>query len=218
MTLFQIIEFLLRPKGKVSFLFALKPDARILDVGCGNNSPYRFKSILPNCTYTGIDIGEYNQTKPNLADGYIVVQPDAFSSEIAKLSNSFDAVVSSHNLEHCNDRQGTLSAMLESLKPGGLIYLSFPCEDSVNFPSRQGTLNYFDDSTHRDAPPSFDHLVSELTSSRFQVVYAERRYRPRVLWLFGCLAEPVSARKRRNLRGTWEYWGFESVIWAKKLN
>lgn len=217
MTLSQIIELLLRPKGKVSFLVALRPDANVLDVGCGNNSPYRFKKILPHCRYTGIDIGEYNQTKPNSADSYIITQPEAFTSEIAKLANSFDAVVSSHNLEHCNDRQGTLSAMLESLKPGGLIYLSFPCEESINFPNREGTLNYFDDSTHREAPPGFDDLISELTNGGFQVLYAERRFRPKVLSLFGRFVEPISARKRRNLRGTWEYWGFESIIWAKKL-
>ena len=210
----QIIELLLRPKGKVAFLVRLKADASILDIGCGNNSPYRFKKILPRCSYTGIDIGEYNQTKPNLADQYIITRPENLSGEIAKLTSSFDAVVSSHNLEHCNDRQEMLAAMLQSVKPGGLIYLSFPCQESIDFPKREGTLNYFDDPTHRVGPPNFDLLITELTRNGFQILYSERRYRPKVLWLFGCLFEPISARKRRNVRGTWEYWGFESIVWG----
>lgn len=216
MTPYLALSCALRRRGKVSFLRTLKPSSKILDVGCGNDSPYRFKRILPNCDYTGIDVGDYHQTKPNLADRYIITKPEDFAGEIAKISNEFDAVVSSHNLEHCNDRVETLSAMLRSVKPGGVIYLSFPCENSVNFPHRQGTLSYFDDATHRDTPPNFNDVMSELINSGFEVKFSAKRYRPAVLWLLGLFVEPISSKKRRVLKGTWEFYGFESVIWAKK--
>jgi hypothetical protein len=68
----------IRPNGKIDFLSSLPNNASILDVGCGNNSPYRTKRIVPNCVYTGIDVGDYNQTKPNKADGYIITSPENF--------------------------------------------------------------------------------------------------------------------------------------------
>ena len=51
----NIVSKLLRPYGKISFLSNLQHDAKILDVGCGNDSPYKIKSILPFSFYTGLD-------------------------------------------------------------------------------------------------------------------------------------------------------------------
>ncbi|MEM3334256.1 MAG: methyltransferase domain-containing protein [Thermoplasmata archaeon] len=45
---------------------------------------------------------------------------------IVELNQEYDAVISAHNLEHCNDRYGTLEAMLKVIKVGGKLYLSFP--------------------------------------------------------------------------------------------
>jgi SAM-dependent methyltransferase len=207
----------LRRRGKIAFLSRLHPDSSIFDVGCGSNSPYSTKQILPKCKYTGIDIGDHNQTKPNLSDRYIIAEPINFAGEIAKLTNTFDAVVSSHNLEHCNDRHGTLRAMLAALKPNGLIYVSFPCEPSTHFPKRKGCLNYYDDETHKYAPPAFDEVITELNSHGFEILFAARRYRPLILRLIGLCLEPLSQRKQQILTGTWEFYGFESVIWARKI-
>jgi SAM-dependent methyltransferase len=213
----RLVGSILRPNGKVAFLSELPPRARILDVGCGNNSPYNVKRILPECEYTGIDVGDYNQSKPNLADRYIVSSAEDFTNEILKLGASFDAVLSSHNLEHCDDRGGTFAAMLGSLRAGGRLYLAFPCEQSVRFPRRRGTLNYFDDATHKLEPPRFDELIADLKRNNFRVIFATRRHRPKILWLLGLICEPVSRASRKVLRGTWEYYGFESVICAEKL-
>jgi hypothetical protein len=67
MTLLDFVIKHLRPNGKVEFLSLLPDDAVILDVGCGNNSPYRVKRIIPNSNYTGIDVGDHEQKKPNRA-------------------------------------------------------------------------------------------------------------------------------------------------------
>ena len=207
----------LRKNGKIDFLSKLNANASILDVGCGNNSPFLTKKILPGCNYFGLDIGDYNQTKPLLADTYIVTTPQNFSYEISKFSESFDAIISSHNLEHCDDRKMTLDAMLNALKNGGKLFLSFPCEQSISFPKRGGTLNYYDDLTHKFSPPSFNEALISIRQKGFEVEYAERNYSPKILWLVGLVLEPLSRLRNKNMPGTWEYYGFESIIIAKKV-
>jgi SAM-dependent methyltransferase len=206
----------IRPNGKIDFLSSLPKRASILDVGCGNNSPIRIKKILPHCIYTGIDIGHYNQKNINVADSYIMCSPDKFSFEIYKFNNKFDAVISSHNIEHCNDRDETFKAMLKSLKVGGELFLSLPCEQSTLFPSRGGTLNYYDDPTHKHNPPNFNFLLSTLKKFEFEIVYSNKNYKPTLLWLIGAILEPYSKFMNKNMIGTWEYYGFESIIIAKK--
>ena len=191
--------------------------SKILDVGCGNNSPFYIKSNFPEFHYTGIDIGNYNQTKPLLADEYILTDSLGFADAISRHQNKFDAVISSHNLEHCEDRWATLQAMLSAVKPGGgMIFLAFPSEKSIEFPNRSRTLNYFDDLTHRGNPPDFDMVLSLIEDNGFSIDYSVRMYRPMVLRLLGFFQEPFARRKNIILQGTWSYYGFESIIWAKK--
>jgi len=129
----KIIKILFEPKYCLSkFLKIINHNGKLLDVGCGNNSPYLIKTKYPNIVYYGIDVDDYHQTKPNLADSYIVVKPEDFAETIEKLQENFDTVISSHNLEHCNDRDKTLDAIIKKLKSGGYLFLSFPTEKSEN--------------------------------------------------------------------------------------
>lgn len=205
-----------RRQGLYAFLTRLAPDASILDVGCGNDSSFNIKSCHPGFIYTGIDIGDYNQTKPRLADNYLLTTPEDFAGTIAGLPASFDAVVSSHNLEHCNDRDKTLKAMLKAIKPGGRLYLSFPCEASVGFPNRKRTLNYFDDQTHKGTPPKFDDVLRDIRDSGFEIERSIKRYRPTALRVIGLLQEPIARSRNDIMQGTWALYGFESIIWARK--
>ena len=216
MFFYKFLSVLLRKNGKISFIVKLDKNSTILDVGCGNNSPYRIKKLLPDCHYTGLDIDNYNQSKPNLANSYILTTPSEFASEIRNFNNTFDAVISSHNLEHCDDRDAVLLAMLNSLKVGGVIYMSFPCEKSVGFPSRTGTLNYYDDETHKFSPPKFKEILQILNKSGFEIQYASKNYSPLILRTIGFMLEPISKVKNKLMRGTWEYYGFETIIIAKK--
>ena len=202
--------------GKEAFLEQLNPDALILDVGCGNNSPAVTKRLLPRCRYVGLDIGDYNQDSPDLADEYIITTPGNFAARIKAFDGRFDAVISSHNLEHCDDREGVLVAMLHALKPGGKLYLSCPSNDSQRFPSRVGSLNYHDDSTHKGCPPDFGMMVAAIVSSDCEIIYATSRYQPALRWLIGLFHEARSNLTRQVDTETWAFWGFESVIWARK--
>lgn len=212
------IELFLRPKGKFSFLSLLPKNPTILDVGCGNSSPYKIKNFLKNCTYFGVDIQDYNQVKPIIADTYIIVNPIDFANKLYELPVIFDAVISSHNIEHCNNPSSTLLAMMHVLKFGGLIYISFPSAKSIAFPSRSGTLNYFDDGTHKSNPPDFDSIIKTLQNNGFEIMFSARNYQPLFLYILGFLLEPLSHFRGKIMRGTWEYYGFESIIWAKKID
>ncbi len=206
----------LRTRGLYAFLSRLKSNAQILDVGCGNDSSYNIKTHFKNFHYTGIDIGDYNQTRPILADSYIIESPERFAIGISQFKNRFDAVISSHNLEHCNEPEETLKAMLGSVKSGGSFFLSIPCEGSVRFPSRRITLNYYDDSTHKNVPPSFDWVLKTLQDEEFEVIFSTRHYRPILLRVVGMLQEPYSRYIGCNMQGTWAFYGFESIFWAVK--
>lgn len=218
MQLRRLISIVLHPNGKVHFLSRLREDAAVLDVGCGNNSPYLVKSILPRSVYTGIDIGDYNQTRPNKADHYILTTPEEFASRIAAFYQCFDAVVSAHNLEHCNDRYATFEAMLRATRVGGRMYVSFPSGRSVSFPRRAGTLNYFDDPTHKESPPDLDRLLAMAERHGFKPVFVTRSNRPFWSWLIGMVLEPVSHIRRTVLRGTWEFHGFEAIMILERVS
>jgi SAM-dependent methyltransferase len=208
-----------KTRGKYAFIARLMPQARVLDVGCGNNSPARFKLLRPDCGYIGLDIGHYRQNEPasDYADEFLLVEPAGFAAAIERYQGQLDAVISSHNLEHCFAPDRVMEAMLAAIRPGGRIYLSFPCEQSVRFPHRKGNLNFFDDPTHR-ATPDWESTLRTLRRAGMRIDFSAARYRPLLLAVLGLLFEPVSAAMRRNgFAGcTWSLYGFESVIWASK--
>ena len=218
-SIFKIIKLTLykiaKPKGKYSFLSKVSSSANILDIGCGK-TPNRYKPFFPNSNYTGIDIDDHFVSKENLADKYILTTPANFISEINKHESKFDVTISSHNLEHCDDRDGVLNASLRTVKSGGMLYLSFPSEDSVNFPCRHVTLNYFDDNTHKVKPPEFEETLRTLESNGYEIIFKANKYRPFFLRTLGWLFEPLSRLNKKVYLGTWEYYGFETVIWARK--
>jgi ubiquinone/menaquinone biosynthesis C-methylase UbiE len=205
------------PHHRNKFIKKINQKGALLDVGCGNNSSYDIKTICPDVFYVGIDIGDYNQTKPNLADQYVITTPEEFAKTISNMASTFDTVVSSHNLEHCNDREKTLDAMIKVLKSGGYLYLAFPTEKSVNFPGpRNGTLNYYDDPTHKNTPPNYDKTIKKLLENNMQIIFASKSYKPFFMYIIGFLLEWKSKKEKQIKYWTWAYWGFETVIWAKK--
>ena len=202
--------------GKEHFLKQLPPKSRILDVGCGNDSPQFTKSILPDSYYIGLDVGDYNQHHAHLADEYIITKPQQFADKIGEFKEQFDAVISAHNLEHCDDRERVLINMIEAIKPGGMLYLAFPSADSMTFPSRKGTLNYLDDKTHKGLPPNFGKTVATISGKSCDIVYASSRYQPAIRWLIGLYHEAKSVAINHVDTETQAFWGLEAIIWARK--
>jgi SAM-dependent methyltransferase len=215
MALKNFLATFAKPRGKSAFFNRLPADCKVMDVGCGNDSPLLFKSRFPKGHYTGIDVSDYRHSAPIMADEYHITSSSGFAGKIGEFQNEFDAVTSSHNLEHCEDRDATLAAMAGALKPGGLLYLSFPSEASATFPSRDGTLNYRDDPTHLGEPPHLAHVLKTLEANGLEILFKTHRYRPLPLRLVGMLNERKSVSTGKVMTGTWEYYGFESIIWAR---
>lgn len=174
--------------------------------------------LRPDLAYTGLDVGDYRQEDSiRYADAYIVVPPAEFAGAIRAQEGRMDAVVSSHNLEHCDDPAAVLDAMVRALRPGGRLYLAFPCDASVRFPKRRGTLNFFDDATHK-APPGWERVLETLRARDVTLSFASCRYRPWLLAGLGLALEPLGWLLGRNMPAgsTWALYGFESVIWGRR--
>jgi SAM-dependent methyltransferase len=203
--------------GLYRFLLTLPPNARLLDVGCGNESPQRIKAIVPKVHYTGIDVTDWNQHSHSFADSYHLTTPNAFADAIRDLSPQFDAVVWNHNIEHCNEPYRVLLSIVSRMKSGARLYLAMPCAASVTFPKRAGTLNYYDDWTHQHEPPAIALVTDLLRSYGLTLIVNEPRYRPTLWAAVGLAQEPFSYLRKTIYGGTWALYGFESVIWATKL-
>jgi SAM-dependent methyltransferase len=213
------LKALCRPYGKIRFLLELDRHAKILDVGCGNNSAEKILSISNNFRYVGIDICDLKSDFERLNNAvFLQATADEFSMRLSEsdLRENFDAIISAHNLEHCNDRIRTFLAMLKCLKKGGVLYLSFPSSQSIYFPMRLGTLNYFDDPTHLLMPPDYDFYINLLKQEGYEILLNSQSYRPIFMRTIGFLFEPISRYLNVVFPGTWDYYGFESIIWAQK--
>lgn len=220
MNIKQKLLRLIHPQGKHVFVHSLKAQARVLDVGCGNNSPFFVKTLRPDIHYVGLDIGVYNQRDDYdaFADEVIIASAAHFSQKIAERPGEFDAVISAHNLEHCDDYQEVTRAMIAAMKKGGRIYISFPCEESAGFPSRENCLNFYDDGSHKNLIDYASYL-SFLREHGLQLLMVTKRYRPYIPLVIGLLFEPYGrlANRQAPLGGTWALFGFETIIVALKV-
>jgi len=211
----RVAHMVLRPKGKYSFIHKFCK-GNVLDIGSGK-SPNRIKKLFPNCYYVGLDINSHYKDNDCMADNYVITNVNDFPKKLLEFDKGFDCVISSHNLEHCDDREGILKLSARTVKPGGFFYLSFPSEKTVNFPKgRFGTLNYYDDETHKYLPPSVSESILQLSKEGFSVVYKEESYRPILLWTLGLVLEPLSRLMNKNLVGTLQFYGFESILWLQR--
>ena len=213
-------ESILRPHGKHNFIRKLKSNSKVLDIGCGSvKTAMDLKLTKKRSLYTGIDIERRikKEISSKYIDNYLVVNRFEFNQEIDKIPGEFDAVICSHVIEHCDDRNATIKSFSNKLKNGGKLYFSFPSEESVNFPSRAG-LNYYDDKTHQEEPPKIKEVLKELEKYKIFPIYQKKRYRPTILYLIGFITDLICMITDKRIFSVWEKWGFESIIIGKKIS
>jgi SAM-dependent methyltransferase len=123
---------------------------KILDVGCGNHSATITKKNFPNCEYHGID----SRRDYNVSNEDFLLMKKFYEIDLSILNfdeipnNFFDVIMMAHIIEHLKNGDEVILALLPKLKRGGVIYIEYPSERSVNFPSKPETLNFYDDPTH----------------------------------------------------------------------
>jgi hypothetical protein len=155
---------------------------RYLDIGCGNHSAMLSRKYLPNIEYWGVDNGDYNNDADDFKAMYKFINDDLDKSDLSIIPDSyFDVIVLSHVIEHLKNYEVTLAKVLPKLNEKGIVYIETPTIDSTRFPSRKGTLNFFDDSTHLNPIP-LDEIKNLFGSYNFVIASSGiRKFKRRIL-------------------------------------
>jgi SAM-dependent methyltransferase len=201
------------------------PSLRILDIGCGNNSPSTAKRWFPGCHYSGADIQRYNNSDEDVVamDAFYLLGTDG-SGYSAIPDGSYDLVILNHVVEHIADPEPTLVAACSKLKPGGYIWIAFPSLRSLALPHAEDeTLQFCDDPTHVYIP-DIREVSNILLASGVKVLHAGRSKEGFITTLTDVAKVPGRLLKRLitgrlSGKGLWYLLGFEDhVLGQRRLN
>lgn len=198
--------------------FGSKP-FRLLDIGAGNHSATKAKTVFPKCEYHGVDMErEYNNSEADFKHMDAFYEMDLTQLNFTIIpDNYFDAIQIAHVIEHLFNGDEVIKALLPKLKSGGYIYLEYPGEKSTRLPSMHGTLNFKDDLTHVRVY-SIKELSALLRENGCAVLKAGMR---RNVWFmmampFRIIKSWITGKKlQANI--FWDLLGFAEFVWAKKL-
>lgn len=194
------------------------PAPRILDIGCGNNSPSLTKKWFPACHYAGADIQQYNLGDADLAamDRFFPIGVDGSGYE-AIPDASYDLVILNHVIEHMPNPAPIVAKLCGKLKPGGYFWIAFPSLRSLSLPhSIDETLNFCDDPTHVYLP-ELREIANVLLANGVSIVHAGRSREG----FLTSLADRFKLAKRLLIRaltgkfsgrGLWYVLGFEDHV------
>jgi 2-polyprenyl-3-methyl-5-hydroxy-6-metoxy-1,4-benzoquinol methylase len=102
-----------------------KPDAKILDIGCGNgNISLALGSIGFNVT--GVDIDPTSIEKARQINTFKNVKFDVLDANAFNVKDEFDAIVCSEVLEHLLDPSELVQSIFSILKKEGLLVATVP--------------------------------------------------------------------------------------------
>lgn len=193
-------------------------DVRILDVGSGSHSASITRQWIPKCHYTGLDISKSfgnDESDYKAMDSFI--EMDLTKLDFTSIpDNSFDLIIMSHVVEHLHNGDKVIQGLVSKLKQGGIFYIEFPSERSVNFPSMRETLNFYDDPTHCRIYTVKE--VSGLLKARDMEVVSSGVRRQ----LINILVMPVKILLQLLTKGYvragvfWDLYGFAEFVIAKK--
>lgn len=206
------MKLLIPVRFKAFYPYFAKASPAILDIGCGNHSPSVAKRYFPTCEYHGVDKIKYNLDERDEANMHRFYSVDLDRGSMQEVPDRyFDMVLLSHVLEHLQDPGRVVQEAARKLKPGGHIYIEFPSLKSLGLPSRKGTLQFCDDSTHIHLPNPYE-IANLLLKERVRILSAKvRRDIPRLLagpffWLYNGVQQ-LFGRPLRS-KGLWDLYGF----------
>ena len=163
----EVLERYHAQHPRAIFLKTLPADATMLDVGAGDGGLEVFRH-WPAPKRLDVKLFAYSLEKGagfDKYDGYELGNWDQHLPELG--GKKFDAIYSSHFIEHIKDRSAYVNWCASRLKPGGQVYIEWPAHDSQFCPTNQElsevgfaciTANFHDDRTHKDLPSRADIL------------------------------------------------------------
>jgi len=212
----MIIRHFIRPvRFDILNRWLIKPDIKILDVGCGQQSASETRKYYPNCKYYGIDMDDIKKSETELMEKFYKLNLD--KSDLKMIPDDFfDFVMMSHIIEHTNNGEKIVKNLLKKLKKGGIIYIETPTMKSTKAPSRKGTLNFYDDPTHKRVYES-ELLQNLLKDNDCEIIAAKVRRSPKRILLLPlyCIASKI---KHGFVSGGpfWDIMGIAHYVIAKK--
>ncbi|MBS1754706.1 MAG: class I SAM-dependent methyltransferase [Ferruginibacter sp.] len=197
--------------------FGNKP-FRLLDIGAGNHSATKAKTVFKNCEYHGVDREkDYNNTGDDFKQMDAFYEMDLTRLDFSSIPNNyFDALLMVHVIEHLYNGDEVIKSLLSKLKSGSYIYIEYPGQKSTRLPSMPGTLNFKDDDTHVRVY-SVKELSALLETNGCKVLKGGVR---RNIWFM--MAMPFKIIKcwvtGKKLQGNifWDVLGFAEYVWARK--
>jgi len=191
---------------------------RLLDIGTGNHSATKTKSVFPHCEYHGVDIKrDYNNSENDFSSMKAFYEMDLTKLQFSSIpDNYFDGVWIAHVIEHLYNGDEVIQKLFQKLQPGGYMYLEYPGSKSMKLPSMYGSLNFHDDPTHVRLY-SIGELAKIFKSNNFKVLKSGTR---RNGWFLVAMPFRILGYivKGKKIPGNvfWDVLGFAEFMWVKK--
>ncbi len=190
----------------------------VLEAGAANGSPEMFFRYCKGYEYDAVDI-----TKECVSEKGMKLVNKFFIADLEKdgleeiPSGYYDYVTVAHVIEHLENGEEAVKNLSRKLKTGGLMYIEYPSEKSARFPSMKGTLNFYDDPTHKRFY-DIQALMSLLVNEGFEILKSGIKRD-----IFRIIGIPFMVIKSLltlgYIRGSafWDLFGFAEYILARRV-
>lgn len=209
---------LITPRFHVVYRYFKDRPFTLLDVGAGNHSASLAKKYFPECKYYGIDRSKhYNNDEDDFRAMEEFYEMDLNELDFARIPDGhFDLIMMVHVIEHLPKGETVINALLPKLKPGGYIYIEYPSINSIRLPSKEGTLNFFDDDTHLRLYSPYDLYNLLIANGMIILKSGTRRFLSEIV-LFPAKAI-YSKIKSGSVRASlfWDLLGFADFVFARR--
>ena len=192
-----------------------------LDVGCGNSSPTKFINVFgKDYTYFGLDKSKYNMREVDNNKYFKIFILDLEKTNIKEVVNNtkFSVIHFSHVIEHLNNGESVISQFRELQPKGGLLYIETPSPESIHLKSsKEGTLNFYDDKTHKKVY-SLEELEPLLIKNRYKILKSGKRKDWRRILIYQILIMIfISIRKPIDGAMLWDINGFANFVLCEAI-
>lgn len=190
----------------------------VLEIGAANESPELFFRYYKNCRYDVVDntIDCISEKGMKLINRFYRI--DLETEPLDSIPDGYyDYVTLPHVIEHIENGESVVSGLCRKVKPGGVFYIEYPSEKSARLPSMKGTLNFYDDPTHKRFY-EIEKLKKILTNSSCEIIGSGiKRDYLRIIGIPYMIIKSLFVRGY--VRGSvfWDLLGFAEYIAARRV-